>query len=233
MPTGTDAVLTEEVQGLIDSTIRRTGTDSGVGFGYLDPEDVRSHLEEAAVAAMHRYDSSRGDVIGFLRRRLRGAAIDLIRTQGARTRLRNPSRDRPARPPGGDWRRPVMVSLETERESDEGGGLHAVRPLYARMTARSFNGGTGARTLLFAEAVEDPGATEEMRGVDELADLTLALSSLPTRLRLVLYLLFYEELPPAQVAARLQVTEETVRALRDAGLTKMRLALVRGANGRG
>ena len=230
MPTGTDAILAPQVQELIDSTIRRTGTDSGVGFGYLAGEDVRAHLQEAAIAAMTRYDSSRGDVISFLRRRLRGAAIDLIRTKGARTRLRNPSRDRPARPPGGDWRRPVIFSLDTEFTVDEGGGLQFAPRLYSS----SGTGGdfaTRGRQIMASEIVEDPTAAEEINGVDELADLTLALFSLPTRLRLVLYLLFYEELPPAQVAARLQVTEETVRALRDAGLTKMRLALLRDGRG--
>jgi len=233
VPTGTDAVLTPEVQGLIDSTIRHTGTYSGVGFGHLDGEDVRAHLQEAALVAMGRYDSSRGDVIGFLRRRLRGAAIDLIRTKGARTRLRSPSRDRPARPPGGDWRRPVVLSLDAEFTLDEGGGVQFANRLYdSSGTDRGASAGR-ARQLMASQIAEDPAAAEELSGVDELADLTLALSSLPSRLRLVLYLLFYEELTPAQVAARLDVTEETVRALRDAGLSKMRLALLRGVNGRG
>jgi len=225
MPTGTDAVLTDEVQELIDRTIKKTGTDSGIGFGFLDREDVRAHIQEAAVAAMHRYDAGRagpGGVLSFLRPRLRGAAIDLIRSKGSRTRQR-PER----KSPGGAYRRPVEVSIERELLGHELSEFVAYRsardewhiPAYGPIRERPATG------------LADP--QDAVAGVDELADLTLALWQLPTRLRLVLYLLFYEELTPSQAAARLDVTEEALRALRDAGLSKMRLALIRAVNGRG
>jgi len=219
LPTGTDAVLTDEVQELIDRTIRQTGTDSGIGFGFLDREDVRSHVQEAAVAAMHRYDGSRGSVLSFLRPRLRGAAIDLIRSKGSRTRHR-PER----KSPGGAYRRPVEISIERELETD------GLRPFARDWSSRADTAPHGPIREQSATGLADP--LDAVAGVDELADLTLALWQLPTRLRLVLYLLFYEELTPLQAAARLDVTEETLRALRDAGLTKMRLALVRRVNGR-
>jgi len=211
MPTGTDAVLHPQVQELIDRTISRTGTASGVGFGFMDAEDVRSHLQEAAVAAMCRYDCSQGEVIAFLRPRLRGAAIDLIRTRGSRTRRRLPSRDRPHRKPGGA-QRPALVSLQREVEPD--------------LMAEGDSNGQILRTANIA--LTDP--LDAVAGVDELADLTLALWELPRRLRLVLYLLYYEELAPADVAVRLDISEEGMRALRDAALTKMRLALLRATD---
>ncbi len=71
----------------------------------------------------------------------------------------------------------------------------------------------------------DYGEDDGIDGALQLADLSLALSRLPDRLRLVLYLLFYDGLELAEVARRLCMTGDLVRELRDVALMKMRLCL--------
>ena len=195
-------VLEADVQGVIDAVIKRTHTDTGIGHGYLDAEDVRSSLQETAVRALHRYDPSLAKVTTFLWPRLWGAAIQLVRVHGVRTRAGNVR----VHPASLDQR---LRGVQHDAVDDRERAVEWPRPL---------DGG---------EALADPQAAEALEGVNELADLTLALSQMPSRLRLVLYLLFYEQLQLDQVAARLATTVEAVRALRDAALTKMRLALLR------
>lgn len=101
----------------------------------------------------------------------------------------------------------MAVSLEREKE---------VLPSY-----------DGDSSVALKESTRLAEEDEGLAGVAELADLALALSRLPARLRLVLYLRFYEGLSRHEAAARLCVPQSNVAALEHAGLTKLRLVLLR------
>ena len=155
--------------------------------------------------ALGRYDPSRATkVTSFLWPRLWGAAIQLLRVEGTRTRAGNVR----VRPASLDQR---LRGFQREVIENRERSVEWPRPL---------DGG---------QALADQRAADALSGVDELADLTLALGQMPSRLRLVLYLLFYEGLQLDQVAMRLSTTREAIRALRDAALLKMRMALLRRA----
>jgi len=79
------------------------------------------------------------------------------------------------------------------------------------------------RQALRTDEPTDP--TDQISDIDAGADLLLAVASLPVKMRLVLALLFYEQLTVTETASRLHQPEETVRALRDGAIVKLRRAL--------
>jgi len=192
---GLAAVLSPEVEKIIFDSMRQADIERGIG--YLDGDDVRAHLQECALAALKRFQPERGvTVTTYLWRRLHGAAVELVRVHGTRRRT--------------GTLRPASVSLQA---------------YLARLSHHPFE-------------VEEQGNPDAERGLDFLADandeladgevaadLLLAVSRLPARMRLVLALLFYEGLSLPQAASRLRQPEETVRALRDGAVTQLRLAL--------
>lgn len=88
------------------------------------------------------------------------------------------------------------------------------------------NGSPGAIPMSRIEDAALADADEEITGVQEIVDLEIALRSMPSRMRLALLLLFYEGLSERDAAERLGTSLNGCRALRDAGLTKCRLALL-------
>ena len=189
--TSTDCPLqiTPEIEKIIFDAMRSADVDRGIG--YLDAEDVVSHLQLAALQAIKRFDPARGASIKtFLWTRLRGEAVELVRVHGSRKRTGTP--------------RPPVLSLERSQLRSQGA------------QNKRWQGATECET---------PDPTDEISDFNAGADLVLAVSRLPTKMRLVLALLFYEGLTVSAAAGRLRQPEETVRALRDGAVGKLRLAL--------
>lgn len=188
-----EALLSAPVQNLIDVAMRRAEIEDGVG--YFSGDDVRAELQTEALAAAQRFDPARGvRLTTFLWRRVHGAAVQLVRTKGRRTRAGL------SRPPVLSLERSLIQQDQEDGEEPDG---------------------------RFAEsddaAVDGP---EEETALQ--ADLILAVARLPTRMRMALYLLFYEQLEPDGAARRMRCSPEVIRELRDAALKKVRLALLSG-----
>ena len=187
--TGVDAaVLSPDIQRMIEGAMLDHHIEHGIG--YFAGEDVRAYLQEQALRASRRFDPARGaKITTFLHWRIHGAAKQLVRSKGTRTRAGN-----------------VRVRAQSlDQELD----------VLAKPDASQNR----------ALRTEEDGLQES----EEMADMVLAISRLPVRLRLVLYLHFYEELDLQACAARLCCSPESAQGLRDAAVMKLRLAMVRRA----
>ena len=186
------ALMGPEAQGLLDRAMKTAHIEDGVGD--YTGEDVRAHLQEVALRYAQRFDPGRRvKLTTFLWQRVHGAAVQLVRSKGQRTRL--------------GARRPAVVSLEgKERRREEELGWDEPE-------------------MKDTDALAVDGLLERS---ENQVDMVLALGRLPTRMRMVLYLLYYEQLEPEMAARRMRCSADCVRELRDAAFQKVRLALLVG-----
>ena len=184
------ALMGPDAQGLLDRAMKTAHIEEGVGD--YTGEDVRSHLQEVALRYAQRFDPDRGvKLTTFLWQRVHGAAIQLVRSKGQRTRL--------------GAQRPAVVSLEgKERRMEE-------------------ELGWGEPEL--KDTLAGDGLLERS---ENQADMVLAVGRLPARMRMVLYLLYYDQLEPEIAARRMRCSADCIRGLRDAAFLKLRLALLAG-----
>lgn len=184
------ALMDPEAQGLLDRAMKTAHVEDGVGD--FTGEDVRAHLQEVALRYAQRFDPNRGvKLTTFLWQRVHGAAVQLVRSKGQRTRL--------------GAKRPAIVSLEgKERRMEEELGWDEPE---------------------LKDTLAGDGLLERS---ENQADMVLAVGQLPARMRMVLYLLYYDQLEPEIAARRMWCSADCIRDLRDAAFLKLRLALLAG-----
>ncbi len=91
-------------------------------------------------------------------------------------------------------------------------------------------GGAGRRAQRRRELVESPSAeradeSSAQGAIDERDELLLALAQLPPRMRTVLVLRYFLDLPEAEVAAAMKCSLGTVKSTASRGLARLELAL--------
>lgn len=189
-----------DAQALIEVAMERAGIPYGVG--HMSKLDVQQHLQLTALEAARRYDDS-VKFTTYLWPRINGECMELLRTHG--TRLRHSGRLRLDHPDNQTY---LSANVPT--------GCVVSTTASAVMADANYVGEAG-------DWIEDD--EDEFEGVCEMADLTLALGRLPDRLRVTLYLIYFEHLTLQEAADRLRTTADALREMRDTALLKMRAYL--------
>lgn len=195
--------MAPEIQSMIDAIMVRNGVETGVGI--LTFQDVRQHLQEKVLLALRRFDGS-VKPITYLWWRVNGACLDLLRNYGVRDARGMLRMTHPENLIYMD-RRKKQAGLQGNTEQD------VSRTTDVDWYDSPYDG-------------SDDEAAESLDRVQDISDLTLALSRLPARQRTVMYLLYYEMHTPEETARRLGMTLDLLREIRDSALLKLRLALV-------
>jgi RNA polymerase sigma factor for flagellar operon FliA len=199
----------------------------GTCNGSIDIDDLMQSGLIALTECAQRHDRPSDDgFAAYAKLRVRGAMIDLLRSQSHHTRVALQLRRKLERatdrlrselgrdPSSAELAGAVHISLEE---------LHDVR--------RQLNTSMSSIEDCYSDSdpafrCEDPDAEAGLLQIEDRAGLADAIAALPERLQLVVKLHFVEELNLTEIAAVLEVSVPRVHQLKSAALEKLRLTIV-------
>lgn len=222
-----------DVEELVVTHLPLVGYEVSAMLSRVPPSVTREELASAGslalVLAARAYDASTG--VPFARYaslRIKGALLDELRSmdwasRGARQRMREVSStsERLAAALG-------RVPDRTELANALGTDVAAVDQAQADLSRRVLSLEVDARS--FVEAVPDlaPQPEAALLGAERLQWLRAAVVTLPDRLRVVIEGTFLDDLPVAELAARMGVTPSRVSQLKTEALGLLRDAMHAG-----
>lgn len=186
-------------------------------------DDLASAGKLALVTAFGQVDGSEDDVRAYCFVRVRGAMLDELRRLDAVTRRQ---------------RREARAVARAQAHLASALGREATLDELAAATGLEIRAIAAARTTLAADASDREFAWDDLADADapcpatsvELADLRAAivgaLDRLPANQALALRLYYLEDAPLDTIAARLGVSRERARQVRDAGEKRLRADFV-------
>ncbi|OBX18850.1 flagellar protein [Erythrobacter sp. QSSC1-22B] len=194
--------------------------------GSIDLDDLMQSGLIALTECAQRHDRPSDDgFAAYAKMRVRGAMIDLLRSQSHHTRgalqmrrkleqATDALRSELGREPSADeLARAMHISLEelhdTRRQIHT--SMSSIEDCYSDSDP--------------AFRCEDPDAETSLLQLEDRAGLAQAIAALPERLQLVIKLHFVEELNLTEIAAVLEVSVPRVHQLKSAALEKLRLSI--------
>ena len=192
----------------------------------LDVDDLMQAGLIALTECVRRHQRESDDgLAAYVKMRVRGAMIDLLRSQSKRPRN------------AGAFERRIDRVVALFR--DEIGRLPTQPELALRLgmtvaeldraqahgTSRSVSIDECYSDKDAAFADEEPNAEARLLDLEDRNGLAMAIAKLPERLQLIMKLHFVEELNLTEIAAILEISVPRVHQLKSAALGKLRLAL--------
>ena len=192
----------------------------------LDVDDLMQAGLIALTECVHRHqrDSDDGFAV-YVKMRVRGSMIDLLRSQSTRSRGAA-TFDRRCERAIREFREQVGREPTT---AELAGRLNItvseLDRLRAQNTQRSvpMDDAYSDKDMAFAD--DAPDAETRLLDMEDRDRLTMAIAMLPERLQMVVTLHFVEELNLTEIAAVLDVSVPRVHQLKSSALTKLRLAI--------
>ena len=172
----------------------------------------------------HQRDSDDG-FAAYVKMRVRGAMIDLLRSQSTRPRSAA-AFDRKCDRAISEWREetgrePTSVELAA-RLNITVAELDRQRSQRAQRTV-SIDDSYSDKDAAFAD--DTPDAEARLLDIEDRDQLSAAIATLPERLQMVVMLHFVEELNLTEIAAVLDVSVPRVHQLKNSALSKLRLVI--------
>lgn len=172
----------------------------------------------------HQRDSDDG-FAAYVKMRVRGAMIDLLRSQSSRPRSAA-AFDRRCDRAISKWREetgrePTATELAARLDTTVA-ELNRQRSQRAQRIV-SIDDTYSDKDAAFAD--DTPDAEARLLDIEDRDQLAAAIATLPERLQMVVMLHFVEELNLTEIAAVLDVSVPRVHQLKNSALTKLRLAI--------
>lgn len=192
----------------------------------LDVDDLIQAGLIALTECVHRHQRDSDDgFAAYVKMRVRGAMIDLLRSQSTRPRSAAVFERKQER---------AIVEFRSEVGREPTTAELAMRLNISVTELDRFRGQNSQRCVSIDDAYSDkdaafandePDAEMRLLDIEDRDRLAAAIATLPDRLQMVVMLHFVEELNLTEIAAVLDVSVPRVHQLKNSALAKLRLAI--------